>query len=843
MIVGSGAHRAVRVLFRKGLSVHDVLPFGELLRDFRRRAELTQEQLAEHATISARTIRSLERGTGHAPRDTTLRLLSAALQLSAVDRARFWAVARHGKAPAPVALPYGDQNASLPMSRTAIIGRSDELMTITRLLRREDVQLITLTGPAGVGKTRLAVQVALDLADDIVHGACFIDLAPVRDPALVVGAIAQALGIHDVSGQVLSETVKVFLRDKRLLLLLDNFEHVIAAAPVVADLLIACPELTVLVTSRAPLHVRDEQEYPVQPLPAPDVRDRPCVAALAQNPCIVLFVQRAQRVAPDFRLTGANAVTMASICARLDGLPLAIELAASRIKLLPPQALLTRLTSRLQVLTGGARDLPPRQQTLRNTIAWSYDLLEAAEQMLFRSLSAFVGGATLEAAQAVCPGIDMIEHLASLMDKSLLRPVAQDDDAPRFGMLDTIREYGLERLAQSGEAEAVRHRHAAYYLALAEAAESELSGSDQTAVLQRLEREHDNLREALRWLRDTGYGADALRLAAALWPFWQKRSYLREGRQWLEDVLSATVTNQSVLRLRAKCLVAIGQILYDHGDHTQATAYCREGLLLAAQQGDGWGKAQAHLILGHVARAESVLHGAQQHYSESVVLFRSVSDQRGLADALLALGLAALATDDLIEAHRCYEESLHLYQSCRNIYGEAQVYQLQSNLALQQGDCATATVLCKRSLTLQTQLDHKRGIAYAHAGLGHIARVTGTTELARLHFEKSLILFRDIGDRRGIVQCREARARVAAAEGQAVTAIRLFAATDALRDVISVPRSRGDQRTYTSAIAMARDALSNNDSFTKFWAEGRGMTMHDVLAYALGTAHSERISS
>jgi predicted ATPase len=418
----------------------------------------------------------------------------------------------------------GRRAHNLPVQPTPLIGREQVGTAVCELLRRTEVRLLTLTGPGGTAKTRLGLQVAADLLEDFDSGVFFIPLAAIRDPTLVASSITRTLGLLEKAGQSLLDSLQESLQDKQMLLLLDNFEQVVAAAPLVAELLAACPRLKCLVTSRVVLHLSGEHAFPVPPLELPDPRHLPAVDALSQYAAVALFVQRALAVKPDFRVDNANAPAVAEICVRLDGLPLAIELAAARLKLLPPQAMLARLGRRLELLRGGPRDMPDRHQTLRQVIAWSYDLLEADEQALFRRLAVFARGCTLEAAETVCqpghdpmtdpgPTLEVLDGVASLLDKSLLRQAEQASGEPRFRMLETIREYGLECLTASGEEPAVRRAHADYYLALAEAAEPALTGPDQATWLERLEAEHDNLRAALRWVERAGK-----RRSACGWP-------------------------------------------------------------------------------------------------------------------------------------------------------------------------------------------------------------------------------------------------------------------------------------------------------------------------------------
>ena len=452
---------------------------------------------------------------------------------------------------------------NLPVQPTSLIGREKEMAAVQLLLRRQDVRLLTLTGPGGIGKTRLGLHVAKELSEMFPDGVYFVDLAPIRDTAFVVPTIAQTLDLKETGEQSLLDLLKAYLREKQLLLLLDNFEQVVSAAIQVADLLTACPQLKVVVTSRAVLHLRGEQEFDVPPLALPDPRHLPDLETLSQYEAVELFISRAQAIKPEFRLSDANAPAIAEICEHLDGLPLAIELAAARIKLLPPQALLARLGQLGQLLTSGAQDAPARQQTLWNTIKWSYDLLNAQEQRISRRLSVFVGDCTLEAIEAVCHGvgddeIDVLNTVSSVIDKSLVQLREQEAEEPRLRMFEVVREFGLECLCESGEEESIRQAHARYYLALVEEAEPHLRGAQQLLWFRRLDREQENLRAALAWLIAHAEGEKALRFCVSLWLFWQTRGYWSEGWRRLKTVLALPEAGERTV-LRAKVLSAAGE--------------------------------------------------------------------------------------------------------------------------------------------------------------------------------------------------------------------------------------------------------------------------------------------
>jgi len=736
--------------------------------------------------------------------------------------------------------------SNLPVPGSDCVGRDKELAAAQALLSREDVRLVTVTGPGGIGKSRLALDAARALIPSFPAGVYFVPLATVKDPQLIPLVIAQALGIKQTPSQAPLDVLQDFLRHSvhaPMLLLIDNFEHLIDAAPVLAALLSCSSNLKILVTSRAPLHVSREHEFPVPPLALPDARALPSLEELAQIPAIALFVARAAAVKPDFVLTEENAPSVADICARLDGLPLAIELAAARAKFLSPSAMRTRLASRLQLLTGGARDLPARQQTLRQAIDWSYDLLTEPEQRLFRRLSAFQGGCTLEAVESVCDtrqdlGLDIFDGMSSMVDKSLVRQVEQADGEPRFVMLETIREYALEKMIAAGEEAAVRRAHAAYCLVLAEEGAAEDDGANRTAWLDRFEIENDNLRSALEWLLQKGNADWGLRLGAALFRFWEMREHLAEGREWFARLLKLPASGELAKPLQ-RVLFAAGVLAGEQGDYAIGDTLIAESLQLARAAGDDRSATICINARAIMARNGGDLPSARLLFEESLAIWRQLHDTHAIALALSNLASIVKLQEDYPRARALYEECLAIFAGLRDNTGIAWALNHQGDAALQQGDFAAARALYQQSLQKFRELQDRWGIAGTLADLGNLAREQRQFVTSDALYRESLEIFRSLEHKRGVARLLEAFACSFAVQSQAQRALRLAGAAVALRESIGAPLTPIEQAKFERGLEPARKDLSVTAGRTA-WLEGWVMpvelAIQDVLASASGSA-------
>jgi predicted ATPase/tRNA A-37 threonylcarbamoyl transferase component Bud32 len=755
------------------------------------------------------------------------------------DLARDLAAVRDRLADAPARASEPRPN-NLPLQRTPFVGRELEAASLSQLLSRAEVRLVTLTGPGGIGKTRLALQVADEIAGEFPGGVSFVALSAVSECGLVASAIAQAVGVRETGNQSPQESLEKFVGelDRPMLLLLDNFEHLVSAAPKVAQLLTAGPKLKMVVTSQAPLHIYGEHEFPVPPLALADPKSIPPLEVLARLPAIALFVQRAQAVKREFALTKENAPAVAAICARLDGLPLAIELAAARIKLLSPSAMLARLESRLSLLTGGARDLPTRQQTLRSTVDWSHGLLNTAEQTLFRRLSVFSGGCTLEAVEAVCDtkgdlGLDVLDGIGSMVDKSLAQQVAQQaqrpEAEPRFRLLSTIREYALERLAKSDDEAATRRAHAAYYLVLAEEGAEDATAHPEW--LDRFELEHDNFRMALDYLIKTGDADWGLRLGAALFRFWETREHLKEGRDTIAKLfaLPGAATRP---KLRARLLFAAAVLAGDQGDYAAAHELFEESLDTCVELNDNAGVAVALNALGGNARDHGDLAAASVLFERCVAIWKDLGKSADIARALSNLAGVMKLQGDYGRAASLYEECLTMFRKAGDGAGVAWTLNYLGDVAREKADFIAARSFCEQSLAAFRQLRDDWGIASALSDLASLSYDQGDNAAARRQYGESIRIFQELGHQRGIARVLECLAASAAAQSNAGQSLHLAGAAAALRQRVGTPLTPAEQSRLEKALQFARRTLGNDAGLTA-WMEGWVMPVEEAVQQAL----------
>jgi predicted ATPase/class 3 adenylate cyclase/Tfp pilus assembly protein PilF len=674
-----------------------------------------------------------------------------------------------------------NRSTNLPTQPTPLVGRRRELSEVVELMGREDVRLLTLTGPGGTGKTRLALQAGAELLDRYTDGVYFVSLAHLGDPELVLPTICQTLELQEAGGQPLMEMLTDHLCERRFLLVLDNFEHLLGAGLLLAEVLAAAPDLRLLVTTRAPLRLSMEREYQVPPL--------------SEYDAAALLVERAQAVRSDFRATSQNAAAIADICIRLDGLPLAIELAAARMRVLSPEALLKRLEGGVKLLTGGPRDRPGRQQTLSAAIEWSYRLLQAEEQRLFARLSVFAGGFTLEAAEAVCDpegelDVDVFDGICSLVENAMLRREQGLEGEPRFSMLETIREYAVERLEDSGEAEALRGRHADHFLELAEESAQELRGPGEHRWLERLEAEHSNFRAALTWSARTGAIELQLTMAGALSLFWGAHGHFTEGRGWLEQALSSP--NAQPPGARASALMGAASLAIEQGDFATVEKLAQESLTLCRAQGD--------LI--------------------------------GIPRSLTLLAFSALQQDSLDRARRLYEESVALARRSGDLWNLARALNNLGNLGFYEGDPARGVEAWQEALRLSRELGNADLTGSVLSNLGFAALAQQDEEGAAKLFCESLELFRRVGMKLGIFYDLEGLAAVAASRQADERAARLLGAAESMREEIGACLESFEAGIHEQTVERAQGRLGQS-LFASAHAEGRGFSLEEATAYAI----------
>ena len=829
------------------------------LRQRRRALDMTQEDLAEAVGCSTVTIQKIELGERRPSKQIAQRLAEC-LRLPPDEHEHFIGFARGEAGVSELHLSTGGPSAqttdemtptpllatpnNLPTPLTPLLGRETALDTACGYLLSLDVRLLTLTGVPGIGKTRLSLAVAARMLPEFRDGLFFVELASINEPDLVASAVATTLGCKDIGGGSHLDWLKQFIGNQKLLLVLDNFEQILDAAPVVVELLRACPALKILVTSREALHVLGEQQLPVQPLEMPDfsrLPDTQYSQALLHYPAVALFVQRASAVDPGFGLTAENYRTVAAICARLEALPLAIELAAARINTLTPADLFSHLDKRLKLLTGGPRHLPARLQTLRGAIDWSYRLLSPTEQSLFACLGVFVGGATLDAIQAVYndhgdgAGVEVLEGVGSLVDKSLLR---REGSRSRFAMLEMIREYATEKLLESGEAVARRRAHALYFLQFAEQASLKTWGIGEPYWLDRLEEEHDNLRAALHWCSGAENGSAGiemgLRLAGAMGRFWEVRGYLSEGRERIHAVISrAGAGDEQVRSARAWALVQAGALAFWQCDYQAVRLALEEALSIFRELDDRVGIARTLVDLSDVSREEGDYNTAIQLSEQALSMCKELGDTHGIALSLTMTAWAKMRPGYYREATEHLEEALALARELHIPNRVGLTLAGLGELLVRQGEYERSIPLLEESLEIRKAVGYKWGIAASLGTLGWAVLRQGDGQRATELVLESLILRNELGDKGGVAWCLEKLVEIEIAEGNALRAARYIGAARALRENIHIQIDIANRPDFEQTLNAVRNALGEQ-AFEIACAEGGSMTFEQAVSYALG---------
>jgi predicted ATPase len=773
--------------------------------------------------------------------------------LKTVPRRGYLFVAEPGPAESPRETPAdGSEPAivervtgrySLPLPRTSLLGRERELPAVKQLLLNPTVRLVTLTGTGGSGKTRLGLQAAAELAPQFESRVYFVALASLTDPDMVAPAIAASLGLRQTGGRPFPELLQDHFRENAsapILLVLDNFEHILPASSLVVNLLESSGALKVLVTSRAALRVYGEHEFPVPPLALPELRHAQSPEALLRNPAVALFAQRAAAVKPDFAVTADNAPAVAEICSRVDGLPLAIELAAARVKMLAPQAMLARLQSRLQLLTAGARDLPERHQTLRSTIDWSYGLLSEAEQKLLRRLGVFLGGCTLEAAEAVCDtridlGAEIFDVMASLVDKSLILQSDHGADEPRFAMLETIREYCLERLEESGETAAVRRSHAAYCLVLAEEGNPELDETERAAWLARCDIEHDNFRAAVDWLFHTADLDWAFRLCLALFRFWDMREHWAEGRSRLETVLR--LSGSEYPSQRGKVCHYLSAITTTQGDFAAAARFAGQSLSIYRELDDPFGIAISQNARAIVARDTGDYETAQTYFEAAVAKWRAIGDTVAAARCLYNLANLVKMRGNYPHARAVLREAAGVFAEVGDRSGVAWSLSQQGDIANEQGETAVARDLYQEALSAFRETSDRWGIARSLTDLGSVACDQEDYRTAHSAYREGLEIFASLTNKRGIARALEGFACSACAQQDSARALAIAASAARLRQQIGAPLPPRESAKLEQHLRPAWDSLNEREGHVA-WEQGWARSLEDAILYALEKADS-----